>query len=254
MSSVGFAMMHALAESAPKRTLISYEYEAKRRVLMLYGAGYYKERFTLMQQHLERGGQAIVWDKGYWDRDNSLRFSLDGLHPSASLLAAAPEYAVRRKIELREDADSQGPILLAGLGYRGCSLWFKRDGEWEEKTLAMIRERWPGREVKWRPRDFPYPNIKGVSLSVETHIEDALKGCSMVVCHCSNVAVDATIAGIPVVCEGGAAQILYRDSPHATRSAREDFLRRLGWFNWSVPEARYAWKWIAQILGEKHDN
>jgi hypothetical protein len=59
-----------------------------------------------------------------------------------------------------------------------------------------------------------------------------MRGCSLVVCRHSNVAIDACIAGVPVECDDGAAFALYRNGPQPDENARREFLGRLAWWNW----------------------
>jgi hypothetical protein len=114
--------------------------------------------------------------------------------------------------------------------------------QWELAQMPRLKSM--GREILWRPKGKQTPILSGATLKHGMPIEEALKGCSLVVCRHSNVAVDACIAGIPVECEDGAAWTLYRHGTTPTREQRAEFLRRLGWWNWRPSEAAQAWNWI----------
>lgn len=245
--TVGKDMMVALADAAPKGCVARDNYVGDREVLFIYGASHYVERLETMRAHMLKGGTVIAWDKGYWQRENSLRFSVNALHPTSALLDCAP-YTVRRLITLREDFNPDGPIVLIGHEVRGESWYSSKDGEWERKALEMIKDRWPHKEVHYRPRNIPFLELPDTILRIDGGIEDVLRGAAMVVCRHSNVGVDAAIAGIPVMCEEGAASVLYADGPYVSTEQRREFLQKLGWFNWAIPEARQAWRFIGRLL------
>ncbi len=229
-----------MLDTAPLRTVATDHYVGQHKLLMMYGAGLEVRRKAL-EAHRSAGGTVAVWDLGYWDRDDSMRLSIGSLHPTADQLALAPQGS-RRDHVLREDADPNGPILLVGLGVKSGRLYGLETTEWEQAQLPRLQKL--GREILWRPKGRQSPYLKGTTLRHGMPIEEALKGCSLVVCRHSNVAVDACIAGIPVECEDGAAWSLYRHGSTPSREQRAEFLRRLGWWNWRPCEAAQAWEWI----------
>ena len=242
MAQRGKRMLQALADTAPADSLISSSYTGTRRLLVMYGAGL-AQRQQAARAHLRRGGRVVMWDLGYWDRDDAMRMSVDGLHPTPAQIAAAPA-AGRRQVALREDADPAGPVLLIGIGPKSAALLGLQFLEWESMVLARLKATMPGRRVLWRPKGRHAVQLQGAKLRHEMNIEEALRGCSLVVCRHSNVAVDACVAGVPVSCEGGAALALYGGNPAPTKEQRAEFLARLSWFNWRPAEAAQAWAWI----------
>jgi hypothetical protein len=205
-------------------------------------------RLPLLERHRAAGGRVVSWDFGYWDREHGMRLSVDSLHPTEEQLAMAPGGMGRRSFELREDADPNGPILLIGLGKK--SVWayrLKPGHHWELKKVASLRQRFPGRTIYWRPKGrHAYP-LERMPIRYDMPIEQAMKGCSLLVCHHSNCAVDAAVAGVPVECEGGAALALYRHGPAPAAAERQEFLRRLSWWEWTRDEAPAAWEWIGRV-------
>lgn len=247
MSLKAERFMRAMAAAAPMNSVVTNGYRGRHGLLMLYGPGA-ERKLPLVKQHLARGGRVAMWDLGYWDRPSSMRLSIDTLHPTAAQLAMSPP-AGRRGFALREDADPSGPIMLVGLGQKSVYAYgLSRPLAWEEAKLADLRRRFPGRAVLWRPKGAYATPFGGLQMRHGMPIDEALRGCSLVVCRHSNVAIDACIAGIPVECDDGAAHALYRHGSTPTAERRALFLRRLSWWQWSRDEADDAWQWIADVL------
>lgn len=212
-------------------------------LLIAYGIGD-PDLAAVVREHVEAGGRAVCWDVGYWGK--SFRMALDGHHPKTLPAGDGSRWAARG-FPLRDDFDPAGPIVLVGLGPK--SRYMER--EWEVDALARIRAVYPDREIRYRPK----PNREYVPLPAPTYytdrIEDVLRGASLVVCRHSNVAVDACLAGIPVVCEAGTGALLYGadlSRPHAPKPAeRLEFLQRVAWLNWWTVEAPAIWRWIKHI-------
>lgn len=247
MSRRGERMLKALLAKAPVGTLPKKAYSGKVKTIVMYGAGL-DCRVKALAKHKAAGGRAVIWDLGYWDRDDAMRLSIDTLHPTANQLAMAPATGNRGELVLREDADPNGPVLLVGLGVKSCALYGLKPMEWESAALRRIQQQFPGRAVLWRPKGKEVTPLPGTKLHHGMTIEEALRGCSLVICRHSNVAVDACVAGVPVETQDGAALALYRDNPAPSRTDRAEFLRRLGWWNWRPNEARQAWAWIQEVL------
>lgn len=246
LNAKGTRMMKAMVEQAPAVCFPTAKVRGERRGVMLYGPGS-PVKLPQVKRHIERGGNVAMWDLGYWDRRDAMRLSINSLHPTPEQIAMSPPTA-RREFVLREDADPNGPILLVGLGPK--SVWAYGLGlvqEWERAKLTDLRRRFPGRQVLWRPKGDRALPLMDLKMRHGMPIEDALRGCSLLVCRHSNTAVDACVAGIPVECEDGAAAALYRGNQNPTREQRADFLARLSWWEWSRFEARDAWRWIERV-------
>lgn len=247
LSAKATRMVRAMLAEAPPKTVACSRYIGRRRGLMLYGPGS-PEKLPMVRRHLKAGGRVAMWDMGYWERRDAMRLSIDGLHPTAEQLALAPPGPGRRSFDLREDADSAGPILLVGLGPKSVFAYgLGHLHAWERAKVADLRLRYPGREIVWRPKGRQPLPLMDLPLRHGMPIEDALRGCSLVVCKHSNVAVDACVAGVPVECEGGAALALYGETPAPTREQRAELLRRLSWWEWSRFETEAAWRWIKRV-------
>lgn len=239
----GQRMLQALADTLPPDSVVSKRYAGQHRVLVLYGIGD-RERQRIAHFHRSKGGRIVMWDLGYFGRDDgAMRLSIDSLHPTAEQLARSPA-AGRRTFNLREDANPAGPVLLVGLGDKSLNLYGLRPMQWERTALQAIRTAFPERRVVYRPKGKAQRHLAGVTVETGNSIEEALVGCSLVVCRHSNVAVDACVAGVPVRCDDGAAMALYGRGSQPAPAERLDFLHRLTWWNWSPDEASQAWRFI----------
>lgn len=232
MARRGKRMLEALAYSPPSKTTVTNQYSGTARVLIMYGAGL-DYRTHVMRQHLKRGGHVIAWDLGYWNREEEMRMSIDGIHPKSEHLEKAPDKP-RRLFRLRDDYDPNGPVLLVGIGFKSVQAYDLGYMHWEKSALQSITQRFPDKKILWRPKGKDRNMLPGTKMVAGGPIEEAIKGCSLVVCRHSNVAIDACIAGVPVECEDGAAYALYKNNPNPPPEQRLDFLNRLSWFNWKI--------------------
>lgn len=240
-------MLHALRDAIDDCEVTS-SYRGKADVLVLYGVGA-PDRDAARKTHVASGRRVLCWDLGYFGRKKLtgyLRVSIDHEHPQA-WLDRTPNDASRwdaLKIQLREDANQKGPILLVGLG-RKSRAYLRAEG-WEQKRLASLRQRFPGAEIIFRPKPgSPHPAI-GCRVDAETPIETLLRGASLVSARHSNVCTDAVVAGVPIECDDGAAAWL-TGKPY-TPDSRLDFLRRLMHWQYRPGEAREAWRFLKGML------
>lgn len=245
------AAMVAAAKAARVQVTVVSAYSGKAPVLMSYGLGHPLRR-QWTRAHVRRGGRLVGWDLGYWNRDEPLHFNmrmtLDDDHPHRWIRPMPPERFNAAGIELREDSDPNGPIVLCGLGRKQRDVKGFNGQQWEMQALHRLRKAYPGREVLYRPKrtESPLPGCRNAAGT----IEEAIRGASLVVCSHSNVAVDACIAGVPVECEDGAALALYRNNPAPAREQRLEFMRSLAWWQYNPTEASDAWKFIKKRLSD----
>lgn len=246
----GRAILEAMIAAAPIPVRITPRgYKGDCEILMTYGTGH-PERRPYWLQHIRTGKQGIGWDLGYWHRtdDFQMRMTLNGDHPPSYIRAEPPDRFNATGIQLRNEYDPKGPILLIGMGRKAACLHAGGPLVWERRMHAQLRAIYPKREIVFRPKRISGPMIRHCRTLVGMPIERALEGTSLVVCRHSNVAIDACIAGIPVVCEDGAAAALYgRDlrNPRAPgEEERRRFLEGVAYWNWKPSEAGEAWTYI----------
>lgn len=231
-------MLQALADAIPC-TITKGQPSGKADVLLTWGMGHIGRK-PIIEAHKANGGRVVGVDLGYWDRRSSadteqnFRLTIDDDHP---WIYVAPQDGSRfdeSGIVLREDADPDGPILLAEMGRKSERLF----PHWQPRTIKRLKLDYPGRPIVMRrksPDNGP--------------IEQALVGKSLVVCRHSNVAVDACIAGVPVECDNGIAYALYRHGKNPSREQRLEFLRSVAWWQYKPSEAEQAWKFLLTVLG-----
>jgi hypothetical protein len=242
------AWLAALAKANPGAK-VTRGYRGRHRLLVLYGVGH-PVRARTAKIHLRAGGRVAMWDLGYWNRNESMRLSIDRNHPTAEQLAANDHRTPRHRPKLagEKSFDPDGPILLCGLGPKSCKHLGLTVGAWESQKVAELRLRFPDRTILFRPKPGnPFDKIDGTRRAPIGPIEEALNGVSLVVCRHSNVAIDACVAGVPVECEDGAAFALYKDDPNPGEDARREFLARLAWWNWGNHEAVQAWRFMEDM-------
>lgn len=246
MNPRGKAMLRALYDADPTSTILSRIYRGTAKILVMYGVGDPGRR-SLMATHMRNGGVVVCIDMGYWDKNRgAMRVAINAVHPLPEHIARSP-LTPRRHFTLTDVANPKGPILLAGTGKKSMATYGQQHLVWERDKLRELRKRFPGHQVLWRPKGAVPTPLLDAPLRVGMPIEQAVQGCSLVVCRHSNVAVDACEAGVPVECEAGAAYALFRGNPAPTREQRADFLARLSHWNYMPQEAARLWKHVEMI-------
>lgn len=245
----GTEMLTAMADSGGIDCKISQRYTASTPWLMSYGLGHL-QRKQWSDAHIRNGGKLIGWDLGYWDRLNTMRLTIGADHPWKLIKDMPPERWQSSGLTLADSYDPDGHILLIGMGVKSRAQFGYRGQQWELDMLQKIQQLYPGRRVIYKPKK-PEPFV---IKSFDVDIRHALKNCALVVCRHSNVAIDACLHNIPVVCHDGAGRALYTDNlhnpVHPTYEQRLKFLQNLAWWQYKPSEAKLAWKFIKGVLNE----
>jgi hypothetical protein len=229
-------------------------------VLVLYGLGA-PDRMASAKMHRDRGGHVVSLDAGYWERKSEhrkFRVSIDGFHCPQLIMRGSdpgPERLNASGIHMSSMAHPAGDIVLVGNGQKAVSV--DADG-WTARKSLEIRKAFPRRRIIYRPkRQFVERGVSCDGKASEEKIEKVLAKSSLVVCRHSNVAVDACRMGIPVVCEDGAASAIYParledEARQPSLALRAEFLRRLAWWQWSMPEMEKGliWPWLLGVMNE----
>ena len=248
-SPTGEAMLKAFAAAAREagdHVVETSKFSGASDWLVLFGVGADVNNRARKAQ-IARGGRVLLWDLGYIERQKvvgHLRMSINTDHP--------PQYFDKTRgdprrfdalgVPLREDHNPDGPILLIGLGRKSRA--YLGQPNWEKKTYEALVQRFPGRRIVYRPKgedDLTLPCAKDGT----TPIAELLRGAALVVCRHSNVAVDATVAGVPFEAQDGAA--MWLAARPFTPENRLEFLRRLAWWQWKPNEAAQAWAFTKEI-------
>jgi hypothetical protein len=235
-SQRGKRMLTAMADNPPSDVRISVNewYTGRHDWLMLFGVGA-ADRWPVYQRHRHSGRRAILFDLGYWDRENALRVSVDDQHPHRWIYRMPAIPSRGHPAELRDDYDANGPVLFAGMGQKSMR---QLGRGWDEERITQLQAHRKDIVVRRKP---DRKSHVGAGFS---RIEDALRGCSLVVTHHSNVAIDGIVAGIPHDVADGAAAAM---QPTRDVAKRRDFLDRLGCWQWKHTEARELWQFLLSV-------
>lgn len=266
MMSGGALLLRCLLEGAQRvgvdaQLVRQYRYQPGA-VLITYGMGG-PDRLPHAKEQLARGGRVIAFDAGYWHRKLSdmqrcYRVSLDGLHPPRFIMRGknpGPARWLESGLKITKGGDLAGPILLAGNAPKSIAIGA---GGWTAAKAAQIRKHYPGVSIAYRPKPKkpPETGIDYDLISMGNTAAEVAKA-SLVVCRHSNIAVDACMAGVPVVCDDGAAAAIYphelaRAGEQPSAETRLEFLHRLAWWQWSPAECRAGdvWPWLLGVLSE----
>jgi hypothetical protein len=226
-------------------------YVGKAPWLVMWGVGA-TGRAQIRDKHIAAGGTAFLWDIGYFRRtkiDGHCKVGINQDYATLWLDKVKPTPGRWNELglELKDLHDPDGHIVLAGIGPKQHEYQRGKIDTWEQDKLNDLRQRFPGRHIVYRPK----PRRPFVPLPCETNctddIEQVLRGASLAVCHHSNVAVDAVLAGVPFESDDGVSTWL-RNKPY-TYDTRLDFVQRLANFQYKAHEMKAAWKLLRGLVG-----
>lgn len=243
MADRGKEMIQAMIETCPLRKVVGQTYKGNCDLLLTYGTGHPVRR-PWWRKHRLTGKHCIGLDFGY--TPEYMRFTLDDEHPHRWVREEPSDRWNVLGIDLREDFDPEGPAVIVGLGRKAVRAHGLRALQWETKAADLAKSL--GKIPIHRPKRKIDPALPGLTV-LSGPIQDALKGSSLVICRHSNVAVDACIAGIPVMCEDGIAYSLYKKNSTPTRDERLRLLHSMAYWQWKPSEAREAWNYLLARLG-----
>lgn len=257
----GRDLLHAVQEGAGRvgltAKLLGNEPAPGSDLIVVYGlGGADRIRFAGLPN-------VVAFDAGYWDRKadprttRRYRVSIGGFHCQERIFHGddpGPERLAQSSITVARECADRMPIMLVGNGPKSNRIGA---AGWTAAKAGEIRSLFPKRPIWYRPKPKrpPEQDVGFDVLSHGTRIEDALTQVGLVICRHSNVAIDACRAGVPVVCDDGAAASIYpkrfedwQDQPSLEK--RSEFMRRLAWWQWSPNECRSGelWAWMLKQL------
>lgn len=179
----------------------------KGAVLVLYGLGG-PDRIQYASWP-----KLVAFDLGYWERypvgSRKYRVSINGFHcPDLIMRGERPSSERFEQAGLTitdHGGDSNGPVMLVGNAPKSIAVGAQG---WTAEKSRMLKA--AGYRIVYRPKPGrPHePDVQHDGVS-DGPITEELSKVSMVVCRHSNVAIDACLQGVPVVCESGAAAAIY---------------------------------------------
>lgn len=252
-------LMKLLANSGADRGIdvrFMQNYEPRDgSVLITYGLGGH-DRLPHAQAHASRGLNYIAFDAGYWERkteDRRYRVSINGFHCPKLIMRGpnpGPYRWAQSDLSITDLFHPSGDIILVGNSPKAEAVGA---AGWTSKKSRELRAAFGSkRRVIYRPKRRQYEkNIICDGVASEGDIEKVLSKASLVVCRHSNVAVDACRAGVPVLCDDGAAAAIYPsklqdEDKQPSAATRAEFLHRLAWWQWSESEIESGtvWPWL----------
>lgn len=193
------------------------DYQGKPEADVAIHYGFAEGLRRIFEQYRDEGRKAVYVDLGYWHRRKRTRFDgyhklvLNSRHPTEYFQNKrhAPDRFNRLGVKIAPWRKAGRHIVVVGMSGKGALAEGFRPEQWERQTIAQLREL-TDRPIIYRPK----PNwqearpIPGTIFQRGVELDEALRNCHAVVCHHSNVAVDAILAGVPAICPIGVASVM----------------------------------------------
>ena len=227
----------------------------------------------MFQPHIDLGIPAIYIDKGYLGprgteaRARYFKFSVNAMHPIAYFQAERRDDDRFKTLKIRpakwRKTWDDSHILVALSSQKYCEWIGLNDAtKYAAKLVKGIAKETGGaRPIIYRPKPswLDAEEVKGAGFSrPPERIRDVLRGCHALVTHGSNAAIDALLAGIPVIVLGdGIAKPVAGQSikkikrPYApSRHALYQWLADMAYCQWTIEElaSGEAWAHIKQDI------
>lgn len=252
-----FEGMRKLGEDVAIRSSLSYRGEIEARCAIFYGLACGLRRVLA---DYKREARAFYIDLGYWGRRKKSRW--DGYHKIVLNSRHPTAYFQRREhpadrfmqfgVPIRPWRRAGRNIIVAGMSAKAAFAEGLKAEAWERETIMRL-SRLTKRPIIYRPK----PNwtgarpIAGAQFQRGLDIADALRDCHALVTHHSNCAVDALLAGVPVISPFGAASALAEprleniENPRMPEG-REQWAADLAYTQYSLDEmaSGFAWRML----------
>ena len=219
----------------------------------------------IMRDHLAVGKSTLLLDKGY-TRQKGNDEAGHTLYSRISINAGDPsDYMMLKKrsgdrwdqtkitpVE-HQPKPSSGTVLICGSSAKYHTFHgLEEPTQWAQnlirKLLKMTR-----RHIIYRPKaSAKLPPIQGASYSGPgSSIRDALRGCHVMITYGSGAAIDAMVAGIPIIALGKSvgSPVAEKELENIETPFWPDPLLRSKWFNavaycqWTTEELRTGEAW-----------
>jgi hypothetical protein len=217
--------------------------------------GYTQTLRRVMADYVKAGRPAVYIDLGYWCREGMQgyhKISVNNRHPTAYFQARkhGRDRADQCRVMIQDWRGDGEHILLAGMGDKAADAEGFTIEEFERKAIAQLRSV-TNRKIIYRPKPSwtQAKPLEGCEYSPKAQpLADVLRNCHAIVCHHSNVAVDAIVSGIPAFCWKGVAMPLAQQDLTKIETPRREGDRRqwvndIAYVQWSVPEMHMGLPW-----------
>jgi hypothetical protein len=202
----------------------------------------------------KRDKPVLMVDFPYWNRGGKLRdgrefykVSLNGQHPTPYVMQETHTPARYRATSgpvIQPWRSGGHNIMLAGMGMKAARQFGYGVGEWERRTVELLRAQ-TKKPIIYRPKPKQVvERIPGTAFDTALlPIEEAMKNTELVCCHHGNPTVAALAMGIPIFMNGKIgvashfASFDFADIKHPIKpDGREQFFYNLAHWQWSVKE------------------
>lgn len=210
-----------------------------------------------MFKDYRRERKVIYADLGYFGRREGGRWSgyhklsINDRHPTNYYRARkhAPDRFLKHNVPIQPWGEGRY-VIVAGMSDKGALAEGYQPHQWEQWAINEVRKH-TDRPIVYRPKPSWSGKIRlpGAEYQVGVPLEHALKDCHAVVCHHSNVAVEAILAGVPAFTWGGVAEemgcqdLSMMESPHRPDN-REEWAHALAYTQWNIAELATAEPWL----------
>lgn len=212
--------------------------------------GYCNNLIKIMEEY----ATSIYIDLGYWERVGVQRYagyhklSVNGRHPTDYFQRYQHDNQRLHNIGIKPWSFGDH-IVVTGMSGKGAVAEGYKPQEWETNAISVLKEH-TDRPIYYRPKPswLMSSPIEG-SIYDKTHsLDEMLNGCHAVVCHHSNCAVEALIAGVPVFVIGGVArpmglQDLKKIEKPYYPGNRRQWLQDISYCQWTPDELETSIPW-----------
>lgn len=250
-----FQGIHRHVRTVQKLSSLSYVGRPQHDIALFYGLSEGLSR--VLNDYVNAGRTAVYIDLGYWGRRKKTRYdgfhklSVNGRHPTDYFQNHPhPDDRFRHfDLPIRPWRESGKHIIVAGMSGKGSLAEGFAPEQWERQAVAKLRS-FTRRPIIYRPK----PNyvsarpIPGTIFQRDVPLDEALAGAHAVVCHHSNVAIDAIISGVPAFCVKGAAlpmaaeDLCMIENPFMPEG-REQWAADLAYTQYSIEEMMRGMAW-----------
>ena len=203
---------------------------------------------------LHAGRRAVYFDLPYWRRSAEVngyyRLGVDDWCMGRRLPRGRSADRLRSfGIEVMGWNRDGRDVIVAGMAERSANVHGYEFEEWERMAVDRLQECCPNRRIWYRPKPkhaLMASRMPGAHFDTR-RLADALTAAALVVTHHSNVAIDALVAGVPVIADLGPASLASvrwdqaNEPPH--EADRAALLADVAWLQWSVDEMHRGLCW-----------